>query len=378
MLLVNRRIRFVPNVITLIKRSLKGKGKLLVQAGQEVTPEEIVGKSSVSSGVRVINLAKQLEVAPDQVKNYLQRPIGQKIYKGELLAFKTGGLLESKRIVTAPTDGILEFLSNNGDLMMRFLPREVNLPSAVYGIIEKIDQSKGEVLIKTEATQIYGLFGSGRVREGNIKILGARGDLISKLKIPNSAEHIIIGGSLIYSDAIYAAMNLGISGIITGGINAKDYKAMSGGRLVFPGKMGTDIGISTIVTEGFGSIPIGEDLFNLLWQFNNKFSIIDGNRALLSLPSTDSSCLNRVKKSKLPVSSIQIGFVEPLNSIEAVSLNLNQQVRIIGSIFAGTQGKVINIDKIPTLLESGIRTYLVTVETRSRKIKIPYSNIEVI
>lgn len=107
---VNRRIRIEKDLITRVHRSLAGKGTIKVQVGQEVNPSEIIGESQVSAGFRILNLATELSVSPNEVKKYLQRPIGQKIFRGELLAFKSGGMLQTKKIVTAPTDGILEFL----------------------------------------------------------------------------------------------------------------------------------------------------------------------------------------------------------------------------------------------------------------------------
>src|SRR3989344_1318174 len=263
MILAPKRLRFEKDVITRVIRTLNGQGKFSIQIGQEVSPEDIIGSSTVSLGFRTINLSTQLSVSPKDVKKYLKKEFGQRIYKGELLAYKEGGLISSKKVVVSPTDGILDFLNTNtGELRMSFLPNKSDLASGVFGIVDYIDNSKGTALIRTQVSKIYGVLGTGKSREGIIRRVSSRDDLISAAKISlKDVEHILLGGSLVYKEAVSAAISAGIHGIITGGINAKDYRGMAGGRLGFPRKLDNDIGITIIVCEGFGSIPIGLDVY---------------------------------------------------------------------------------------------------------------------
>ena len=61
-----------------------------------------------------------------------------------------------------------------------------------------------------------------------------------------------------------------------------------------------------------------------------------------------------------------------------LELKVGVRVRIIGNAFAGEQGQIVGIDGTETLLPSGIRTFLATVETKRRKISLPVANFEVI
>lgn len=373
-LFANRRVRVKPDIITIIARRLAGKGTFLVKEGQEVSPSDIIGRSSLSAGFRTINLAAALEVPALEAKKYLTRGLGARIYKGELLAYKPGKLFQAKKVVASPTDGVIESYSEQtGELRMSFLPRMVDLASSVYGVVEKVNQASSQLLIRTEATQIYGLLGSGRSREGILEMIGTRSGLLDASMISQaSSEHIVVGGGLIYNEAIAMAVSHGVSGIITGGINAKDYRAVSGGSI--NRAQGTDVGISIMVCEGFGSIPMGEDISAQILKFKGKFAILSGNGASLILPSFDSGCLSKIRNTKLPLSSLDSIKEE----VEAVELEAGQQVRVMASPFMGDQGKVISVDQNTTLLPSNIATYLVTIETKSRKIKVPMSNIEVI
>lgn len=372
----NSRMRIKKGVVTHIFRNIPGQGKILASIGQDVKPSDVLGRASVSGGFRKIDLARELKVEPGQVKNHLNRQLGQIIYKGELLAFSKGGLLGGKKIITAPTDGILESLdSATGELTIRFLPHNTDLPAAVFGIVDAISSLPRRVSIRCEVTQVLGIFGSGKVREGILKIL-SRADLINTNQIlPQYAEQIVVAGSLIYKDAILSSISKGVNGIITGGINAKDYRAMAGGRIIFPRKMGSDIGLGVLVTEGFGSLPISRDIFEVLKNFSGRFAILDGNSGVLNLPSFENSSMDRVRKVSLPQES---NLVIGKDEIVARELTKGQVVRVIASPFMGEAGSLESIDQMPTVLPTGIRTYLVNIRTQTRVIRVPYSNIEII
>ncbi len=161
---------------------------------------------------------------------------------------------------------------------------------------------------------------------------------------------------------------------MTGGINAKDFRKMTGGSWNFTHKNWFDSGISLMVTEGFGSVPIGEDIFGLLQEHQGEYAILEGNRPRLILPSQDDHCMMYIRRSVLPI----ISDPEPDHEVGLLKLSLGMLVRIIFNPFFGVQGKVVAIDRSPSLLPSGIKTYLVTIEANNRKIRTPYLNIEII
>lgn len=369
------RLRLQKDVIVRIHRRLRGKGTINVLPKQEVIPSDIIGTSLVSSGFRTLNLADLLDVAPTKAAQYLKRPVGQRIYKDELLAYKYNWL-KGKIIVTSPADGVIDFLNTEtGELRMMFLPKKADLPAGVYGVVEQVDKDKGEVIIRTQVSIIYGVFGSGRVRDGILKIISRRDELVGRSLIsPDFNEQILAGGALILKDAITAAISAGAAGIISGGINAKDYKGMAGGRLVFPKRFENDVGISIIACEGFGSIPIGEDISDILTKFDGKYVLINGNMAQFFLPSYQSSSLQKVRSTNLPPGQDVWG-----NTIdECVELAAGMKVRVIGSSYPGEQGKLLVLDQAETVLPSGIKTFMATVETLRRKIKVPVANLEII
>lgn len=367
------RIRVEKDIVSRIIRILPTKGELKVREGQQVSPDEIIGSALTASGFRIVNLAKELSVNPKEAGKYLVKNLNERIYKGELLAFKKGGLFVGKKLITAPTDGTLEFLNpKTGELKISFFPKKVNLPSGVFGIVEKVDPERCQLVIRTQVSRIRGVFGTGRMREGILHILGKKDALYSgALKGGVFEDHILVGGSLFFKDTISWAISQGIKGLVSGGINAADYRAMAGGRLIFPKKLDNDIGISLCICEGFGAVPIGDDIFNILSVYQGKFVFIDGNKGIINLPSFSSASLTKVRNTTLAA-------LPNYESLGEGELKVGLRVRTIGNSYFGVQGKISAIDNSETLLPSGLKTFLATVETPRRKIQVPVANLEVV
>lgn len=372
------RVRVQRDSIVRIKRYILGKGIISVSKGAHVSPEDVLGTSQISAGFRVIDLATSLNVPVKEVGKYLKKKLGDRIFKGELLA-QAIGILGKKKNITAPEDSILEYLNpSTGELKLTFFSKKVDLPSGVFGIVEEVDFLKGRVVIKTQATIIHGMFGTGRQRDGILHIVGRRDRLMDK-SIASHEFHgkILVAGSLIFKDAISACISDGVAGIITGGINARDYKGMAGGRLIFPKKLETDVGISIVVCEGFGFIPIGVDIFDILSLSNGGFAIIDGNSGRIILPTFNANCMNKIKSTVLPPIQENASLIYDKYQ-DNIAIKKGLKVRIIGNSYTGEQGVVVAIDKAETVLQSKIKTHMVTVETLRRKLQVPVANLEVI
>src|SRR5688500_14467265 len=92
------RVRIDQDVVVRIYRQLKGKGTISVSEGQEVSPSDIIGTADISSGFRILNVSNLLDISPSDVTKYLKIALGQRIYKDELLAYKST-FLGGKKIV---------------------------------------------------------------------------------------------------------------------------------------------------------------------------------------------------------------------------------------------------------------------------------------
>lgn len=372
-LMANFRPRIVLNQATYIRRSLAGIGEINVSPGAEVAPQDIIGRSSQSSGYSSVKLSRLLGVGSADAVKYLRKPLGATIFKGELLAYKKG-LIFNKTILS-PTDGVLEkYDTSSGELRLRFLVKQAPLTAGVFGIVENVDKAKGEVLVKSMATLIYGVVGFGFERGGILQILGDSTSPIRSGQItPSLSQHILVAGALMFRDALKKAAGLGILGVISGGINSADYRAMAG-SLDLSERLENDVGVTILVTEGFGPLPLGEDILKLLRSYEGKFMFVNGNDHQITLPNYSSEGLMNLRKISLPIPRAGGNLPDSLLG----ELEAGRLIRFISAPLMGMQGKIIGIDSTPTLLESGISTYMVTVETVHNKIRVPFPNIELI
>lgn len=372
--LVNLRPRVIPNSCVRVVRKLKGGGTLTVAKNQEVSPHDVLGTSLLSPGFSVINIAKQLKISPREVLSVLQKPAGVPIYKGELLA-KKKTLFQTKNII-APTDCLIEKTNpETGELTLKMLPKQLPLLSGVFGIVDEINTLTGEVYIKTMATQITGLFGSGRERGGFLKIVGSPSNLLDSNQITADMKGtIVVSGGLVLGSALKKAMEYQLDGLISGGINFDNYISITG-SLYENKKSHTDIGMSVVATEGFGPLTIGDDIFETLKKYEGRYVFINGFESHIVLPETTTEAIVKARKIALPPA---LGGVRYTADVRTVPLTPGMKVRIIWPPYAASQGKVLSIDGTPTTLASGISTTCALVELSSQKIKVPISNLEAV
>ncbi len=370
----NARIKIIPHKATHIIKQVPTGGEILVRQNEEIKASDVIGRFRQTAGFRSINAPQELGVSPKDVTKYLMREVGKTIYKGELLAEKKE--LLGKKEIKAPTDAVINSVDpTSGIIMLRLLPKEVPVMSGVNGIVDFIDAQTGNIYIKTLVTQINGALGSGKQQGGLLKIIGNQRSFTMDNLIPDTVHQtIILGGALIYIETIRKALEYGAVGIISGGINARDYKSLIGLSSFHLG-YGNDIGVSVLIEHGFGAIPLSEDSYRLLWENEGKFIYMDGNNRRILLPSSETDSILRVRQVMLPI--LQQGAIEPPENHVGL-LSVGTKIRSIWPPFMGSEGKIVSIDQSPTMLESGIATYLVTIEIAGQKVKVPYSNIEIV
>ncbi|MDD2823377.1 MAG: hypothetical protein PHQ59_04850 [Candidatus Daviesbacteria bacterium] len=375
-ILLNARTRIVTDQITHIKRTLPSAiTKVNVKVGDEVAPNAILAEGKTSAGFRVVNLAKELGISGSDGIKFLSRPLGSNIFTGELLASKKGVLGLGEKILLSPDDGILDYYDEkNGTLRIKLFPKTIKLACGVWGIIDDVDETKGVITIRTMASFIYGMLGSGKEREGVLNVIGSKEVLIGSRQLEQTMKgQIIVGGEIVFADGLEKAAEYGIAGIISGGINAKNYKSLAGGWNIY-NRHWADIGFSILITEGFGSAHMGDDIFSLLQKNHGNFSILDGNLNRLILPSASQNCMIYIRKTKIaknPTEDLGPG-------LKVMKLQLNQRVRIIGPDSFGDQGMVEAIDKVSSKMPSGINSILVTVKTNKKSVRVCYQNLEIL
>ena len=333
-------------------RYFPGKGRAAVKVGQIVTDTEIIAHCEISAGQRLIKIAHELGVRGKEVHKYLIRKIGDRIYEGEIIARKKGMLGVGKKEIKTPVDGVITEIDERGDVILKFLPKPVRLLAGANGQIKEITDAK--ISINTIGASIHGFVSLGKDREGMISVIGGPKEFIIPSKISSDAKgKILVGGALLEKSALEKAVTLGVEGVITGGMNFRDFDILGGGQ---------DIGISIIVTEGFGSAPMGDDIWNFFSKNQGRLGFILGNENQIAIPDISGNAQAR-------------GQLSGTNWRE---LKINDKVRYLRKESSDLSGVV---KELPgnQILNSGILTEVARVSFNSgQDMLLPASNLEII
>jgi hypothetical protein len=351
----------------LLERSLETPGKILVKKGDKVKTEDIIAEGVLTSGFRSIALSDILGVRPKEAGRFILKKEGEKVRPGEIIAQKRGFFGLSKKTVSSPIEGTFGgYDSESGTLRLEFLPKIQRLAAICDGEVEEVPDRK-TVIISCAVSKVYGVCGSGRTREGVLRIIAKEDDFLLPSAIDESCSgSVIVGGALVSKAALNKAIAVGVSGIIAGGINARDFFEI-GGVSTSPFWTSSDIGLTLILTEGFGRCGMSAGIFSHLEKHKDRYVLIDGDKAVLTIPQS-------LETQTKPLAKYGKTYKEWVER----EIETGDKVRIIDYDFLGVEGIVKNISSKSTPILGGLITHMVEIETKEGKIEVPYQNIEIL
>ncbi len=358
----------------LIKKSriLPVKGEVVVNKGDSVEPDTIVARTFLPGSVQAINVSGMLSVDPEDVLMFMKKKPGHTFLKDEVLAENKGLFGLFKTQLKAPFDGTVENISHiTGQVILRAEPVPVEVKAYIPGIVSEIFPDEG-VEIETWATFIQGIFGVGGERFGTLKIIVENPDdvLTDELIDSTCSGQLIVGGGMITAAAIRKAEQVGVRGIIVGGIDAQDLTEYLGYDIGVAITGSEDIPLSLVVTEGFGHIPIAQKTFSLLKKYNGNQASLNGAtqiRAGVIRPEV-------VIKQLEPPDEIKKGKTAEINGIDAGSV-----VRVIRVPYFGKIGKISALPPELQQLESETHARVCEIEfDDGTKAIVPRANLEMI
>lgn len=251
------------------QRILPLKGDVEVKVGDKVSADKVVAKTELPGEVHLLNVVGLLGCEADEVKDLMLKKEGDTIEKDEIIA-ETKPLLSFLKFlamkVKSPTDGHIERISEiTGQLILREPPQPVVVKAYIDGEVTEVLSEEG-VTVKTTATFIQGIFGVGGETGGEIAVaVNGPGDELKPEHL--SAEHrgkVVLGGSYVGIDAIKKGIELGVAGIIVAGMSDGDLKQLLGYDLGVAITGHEKLGITLVVTEGFGKLGMAQKTFDLL------------------------------------------------------------------------------------------------------------------
>ena len=99
---------------------------------------------------------------------------------------------------------------------------------------------------------------------------------------PEHRDKILVGGSVATLDALREAVNQGVKGIIVGGVDQKDLTYFLGYEIGVGVTGSEEVGLTLILTEGFGVNPIDDSLYGFFMEHAGELACIDGTTHIRS------------------------------------------------------------------------------------------------
>lgn len=352
------------------ERKLPIPGKVLVKEGDTVSFDTVVARTFVPGDPYILKVARELGIEPEDLKFYLLKDKGDRVEEGEVIArYRTlFGLIN--RECRSPTTGVIEDVSTTtGRIIVRGDPKPVEIKAYISGKVTEVIPEEG-VIVETRGAFVQGIFGVGGETNGEIKVLvDSPSDILEADMIDEDCKgKILIGGSLITKEALLKAIEFGARGIVVGGIKDTDLMDVVGYEIGVAITGHEEIGLTLIITEGFGKMAMSRKAFNIFKEFEGYKAAMNGAtqiRAGVIRPEVVIPHTKEIAESEL---------VELEEGIRPGTL-----VRIIREPYFGKIGRVVNLPIELQVIETESKVRVAEVELEDgRRVIVPRANIEII
>jgi len=354
-----------------VQRLLPIRGDVLVAAGDHVEAQQVVAQTFLPGDLTPLNMAKLLAIPPADVPECMTRTTGDAIAPGDVLA-RTKGIFGRFRTEYKSTDaGTIESISAvTGQVIVRGAPLPIQVKAFLAGRVVDVQLFEGCV-IEADVTLVQGIFGIGGEVFGPIRVACTRPDenLTGERITPAMKGAVIVGGARVTADAIERARAVGAAAIVSGGIDDEDLRTLLGHDLGVAITGSERVGITLIVTEGFGEIAMADRTFGLFAAREGAAAAVNGATQIRA----------GVMRPEIVVPIDGPSAVAGDTANEAGVLGIGTTVRIIRDPYFGRIGAVSALPLEPQVLDSGSRARVVEVTFGSGgSVIIPRANVELI
>lgn len=353
------------------QRVLPLSGEVVVKKGDVLHAEDVVARTYLPGKVHAINAVNRLGIQPKDLREYLLKKEGDNVRKDEIIAETKPWIKMLKTVLLSPITGTIETISTiTGQILLREPPKPIQVFAYIGGIVTEVMEKEG-VVVEAHATFIQGIFGVGGETVGELAIAVDNADdtLTADRIQPVHKDKIIVGGAFVQHDAIDKARKVGVKGIIAGGFDDRDMKKLLGYDLGVAITGSEEIGITLIITEGFGKIQMAQRTFGLLKSRSGAKTSINGAtqiRAGVVRPEII-----------IPYSGEMSGeeMDKPLNR----GMEVGDTVRVIRVPYFGRIGRIKALPFSPQTIETGATVRILEVEFSDGSTAIvPRANVEMI
>jgi len=350
-------------------RRLPILGEVFLKQGEVVDYSDIVAHTEISGDPAIVKVAMLLGVDPEDIPRYMTKKLGETVEEDEFMAYYNAFFGFVKKRIPSPISGTIESISEiTGQVIVRGAPIPIEVDAYIPGKVVEVMPREGAV-IETHAAFIQGIFGIGGETHGEIKMATASNSeelTADKISMEDKGK-ILIGGSLITLDALGKAVEVGVSCIVSGGIRHQDLIEFIGEEIGVAITGQEEVGITVIITEGFGRMTMSARNFSLLKSFEGYMASVNGATQIRA----------GVLRPEIIIPHEEFG--EEAGDELSSGMIPGTPVRIIRQPYFGAIGKVNSLPVELQTLESESKVRVLTVELENGEIvMVPRANVEII
>jgi hypothetical protein len=354
-----------------VRRALPIPGEVLVKVGDHVEARQVVARALMLGDITPLNLAKQLSMPPADVPECMLKKEGDHVEPGEALARTKGIFGKFRTEYKAQVGGTLESISSiTGQVIIRGAPLPVQVLAYLPGHVTDVVAREG-CTIESNVSLVQGIFGIGGEAYGVIRVACQAHDqtVTAAHVLPDMKDCIIVGGARVTHDALERARNIGAAALVCGGIDDEDLETFLGYALGVAITGSEAVGLTLVLTEGFGDIAMAERTFKLFVAREGADASVNGTTQIRA----------GVMRPEVVIPWGVDDVATPPDDASRGRLTVGASVRVIRDPYFGALGTVSALPSEPQVLPSGSRARVLAVTfSTGEGVIIPRANVELI
>ncbi|MFO8073969.1 MAG: hypothetical protein R6V85_19070 [Polyangia bacterium] len=261
-----------PRVVFSRWRRLPVEGELLASVGDDVEADDVVARADLPGPLHPVRAAGALGIPRAELPRRTVVEEGDAVEERQLLASSRAlwGLLRSE--VRAPMSGIVESISDvTGQIVLRAAPRPIELRAYLGGKVTGVEPGRA-VEIETSSSLVQGIVGLGSETAGEVAVLagGEGGTLGAGAVRSEHAGAVVVARGGISAEAVDRLREVGAAAVVAGGIGGDDLVRIAGREPNIAATGDERIGLTLILTEGFGDLEMSRRAFAVLSGLEGK------------------------------------------------------------------------------------------------------------
>jgi hypothetical protein len=302
----------------------------------------------------------------DHIRCVVKR-VGEHVSKGEVLARrKPLGL--GARVYRSPFDGVVYILREPGVVGIRET-REVKVSAFVPGEVSYVIPDR-EIAVETVAALVQGTYGIGSETHGELRLITDAPTKVARIDdlTPDCRGKVLVCGASVEPGFLPKARDIGVKGVVVASLNDDELASFLGyGPSMITGH--ERAGLTLMMTEGFGKIPMLDATYDILRKFEGKTAFLNGAtqmRAGVIRPEV-----------VVPRDDLSLEQFRNAQSSNMRGLKRGMRVRVLGGDYFGKIGVIRDVSPNLSRLETESDVQVLEVELDGfGLVVIPKSNVE--